>query len=36
MRIDVATLADMQREFLADGTLTYGAPLPDAQLTARF
>lgn len=36
MRIDLATLADMQREFLADGTLTYGAPLPDAQLTARF
>jgi NitT/TauT family transport system substrate-binding protein len=36
MRIDVATLADMQREFLADGTLTYGAPLDEGRLIARF
>lgn len=36
MRVDEATLDDMQREFLADGTLTYGAPLPDGRLVAHF
>jgi hypothetical protein len=36
MRIDEATLADMQREFIADGTLTYGQPLDQSRLIARF
>ncbi len=36
LRIDDATLDDMQREFLADGILTYKPPLDQARLVARF
>jgi NitT/TauT family transport system substrate-binding protein len=36
LRIDEATLEDMQREFVADGILTYKQPLDDAHLVARF
>lgn len=36
MRVDEATLEDMQREYVADGVLTYKQPLNDAQLIARF
>ena len=36
LRIDLATLEDMQREFIADGILTYAAPLDEARLIARF
>ena len=36
LRIDQATLEDMQREFLADGILTYKTPLNEVRLVARF
>jgi NitT/TauT family transport system substrate-binding protein len=36
LRIDEATLEDMQREFVADGILTYKPPLDEARLVARF
>ena len=36
LRIDSATLEDMQREFLADKILTYAPPLDEARLVARF
>ena len=36
LRIDDETLADMQREFVADGILTYKPPLDEARLVARF
>jgi len=36
LRIDQSTLEDMQREFVADGILTYKQPLNEVQLVARF
>ena len=36
LRIDEGTLEDMQREFLADGILTYKMPLNEVRLVARF
>jgi NitT/TauT family transport system substrate-binding protein len=36
LRIDDATLDDMQREFLDDGILTYKPPLDQTRLVARF
>ncbi len=36
LRIDEGTLEDMQREFLADGVLTYKDPLNEVRLVARF
>jgi NitT/TauT family transport system substrate-binding protein len=36
LRIDQATLEDMQREFLADKILTYPQPLNEVRLVARF
>jgi NitT/TauT family transport system substrate-binding protein len=36
LRIDQATLADMQTEFLAQGILAYKTPLPEAKLIAKF
>jgi NitT/TauT family transport system substrate-binding protein len=36
LRIDLATLEDMQHEFMAERILTYAAPLDDARLVARF
>ncbi len=36
LRIDQATLEDMQREFLADRILTYAPPLNEVRLVARF
>ena len=36
LRVDQATLLDMQREFLTQGILTYKAPLEDRRLVARF
>lgn len=36
LRMDEGTLEDMQREFIADGILTYKPPLEDARLVARF
>jgi len=36
LRVDAATLADMQREFLADKILTYAPPLDEARLVVRF
>lgn len=36
LRIDQATLEDMQREFVAQGVLTYKQPLNEVQLVARF
>jgi NitT/TauT family transport system substrate-binding protein len=36
LRIDQGTLEDMQREFLADGILTYKTPLNEVRLVARF
>jgi NitT/TauT family transport system substrate-binding protein len=36
LRVDGATVEDMQREFIADGVLTYKDPLPEAKLVARF
>ncbi len=35
LRIDVATLEDMQREFLADKILTFAPPLEETRLVAR-
>ncbi len=36
LRIDQATLEDMQREFVSQGILTYKQPLNEVQLVARF
>jgi NitT/TauT family transport system substrate-binding protein len=36
LRIDQGTLEDMQREFIADGILTYKPPLNEVRLVARF
>ena len=36
LRIDQGTLEDMQREFVADGILTYKTPLNEVRLVARF
>jgi hypothetical protein len=36
LRIDQATLEDMQREFVADKILTYPQPLNEVRLVARF
>jgi NitT/TauT family transport system substrate-binding protein len=36
LRLDQGTLEDMQREFLADGVLTYKDPLNEVRLVARF
>ena len=36
LRIDQSTIEDMQREFLADGVLKYGAPINEVRLVARF
>jgi len=36
LRIDQGTLEDMQREFIADGVLTYKEPLNEVRLVARF
>jgi NitT/TauT family transport system substrate-binding protein len=36
LRVDQATLLDMQREFLTQGILTYKTPLEDRRLVARF
>jgi NitT/TauT family transport system substrate-binding protein len=36
LRIDQATLLDMQREFLDQGILTYATPLEERRLVARF
>ncbi len=36
LRIDEGTLEDMQREFVADGILTYKPPLNEVRLVARF
>ncbi|HYZ15895.1 MAG TPA: ABC transporter substrate-binding protein, partial [Candidatus Acidoferrum sp.] len=36
MRIDETTLEDMQREYLADGVLTYKEPLDETRLASRF
>jgi ABC-type nitrate/sulfonate/bicarbonate transport system substrate-binding protein len=36
LRIDQATLTDMQNEFIAQGILTYKTALPDAKLVAKF
>jgi NitT/TauT family transport system substrate-binding protein len=36
LRIDQATLGDMQTEFLAQGLLAYKVPLPQAKLIAKF
>ncbi len=36
LRVDDATLEDMQREFVADGILTYKQPLDEARLVARY
>jgi NitT/TauT family transport system substrate-binding protein len=36
LRIDQATLEDMQHEFIEDGILTYKAPLSGMRLAARF
>jgi NitT/TauT family transport system substrate-binding protein len=36
LRIDEGTLEDMQREFVADGILTYKQPLNEVRLVARF
>jgi NitT/TauT family transport system substrate-binding protein len=36
LRIDQATLEDMQREFVADKILTYAPPLNEVRLVARF
>jgi NitT/TauT family transport system substrate-binding protein len=36
LRIDEGTLEDMQREFIADGILTYKPPLNEVRLVARF
>jgi len=35
LRIDVGTLEDMQREFIADGVLTYKDPIDEERLVAR-
>lgn len=36
LRIDQATLTDMQSEFIRQGILTYKTPLPDDRLIAKF
>ena len=36
LRIDQGTLEDMQREFVAQGILTYKQPLNEVRLVARF
>jgi NitT/TauT family transport system substrate-binding protein len=36
LRIDEATIEDMQREFVEDGILTYKTPLNEVRLVARF
>lgn len=36
LRVDVPTVEDMQREFIAEGALAYKAPLNEALLIARF
>jgi NitT/TauT family transport system substrate-binding protein len=36
LRIDEATLTDMQNEFIKQGILTYTSPLPDVKLIAKY
>ena len=36
LRIDLATIQDVQREFMAEGILAYKAPLNEVRLVSRY
>jgi len=36
LRIDLATVEDVQREFMSEGILAYKAPLNEVRLVSRY